>query len=140
MHIDIQAMGAAVTTALAAANDGPAVGDTVITWMAQEPVTYGGPDAHGSSFVMVIGVGKNGMTVKCPPDRAAPADTPLADAKDPRIQVVRLARSSFHGSWQLRLDVDGPAALPSTHKTKTAAVNEGQRRLAIVDWHAARSA
>lgn len=110
------------------------IGDTVIARMAENAVTYGGPDKHGSAFTMVIGRGVNSITVLCPPTSVAPADTPLADAKDPRIKVVK--RATFSGNWWLDLpDLPG-----SPHKTKKAAVNEGQRMLAIADWHAANPA
>lgn len=136
MQIDVQGLDEAVAAALAGP-PGASVGDTVIAWGATTTLTYGGPDRHGSSFTLVIGRGVNSMTVLCPPDRVAPADTPLADAKDPRITVVRLARPTWSGAkWRLDLDIDGGAASGSTHATKRDAVNEGQRRLAIADWRA----
>jgi len=44
------------------AQTGISVGDTVIAWEVDKPVTYGGPDEHGSSMVWVIGIGTGAMT------------------------------------------------------------------------------
>jgi hypothetical protein len=111
------------------------VGDTVIAWDMTTSVTYGGVDEHGSTFTIVIGRGVNSMTVLCPPDRVAPAGTPLADAKDPRLSIEKGKGPSWLGNW--RLNVPANRIGGSWHKTKRDAVAEGQRRLAIADWHTA---
>lgn len=139
MQLDIKAMGEAVDAAIAADDGAPqpaatiAVGDTVISWGWESAITYGGPDEHGSEQVFVIGVGHGGVTVKCPPERVAPADTPLADAKDPRIKIDKYKSAAWIGDWWLRL----PGVRASGHKTKRDAVATARRRLAILDWHAA---
>lgn len=135
-QLDLKALGEAVDAAMTMQpkpSTQITVGDTVIAWDADNPVTYGGPDEYGMSTVWVIGIGTGGMTVKCPPDRVAPAGTPLADPKDPRIRISKRHGPSWLGNWWLEVPGSG-----SWHKTKRAATAEGQRRLAISDWHTAR--
>jgi hypothetical protein len=138
MQLDMSALGGAVAAAIAAEAAIPAgigIGEDVIAWEVGSVVTYGGPDEHGSRFIMVIGVGKNAMTVKCPPEHVAPAGTPLADAKDPRIVVSKRQGWALAGQWLLDL----PGQRRSQHKLKKDAVEAGRRRLAILDWHAAQA-
>lgn len=118
------------------------IGTTVITMGGLDPVTYAGRDPHGGGFESTT-FRASGCTVHCDPERVAPASTPLADAKDPRITVtkgtIREARAAGHygrGSWTLHL----PGTRATWHNTKAEAVAAGRRRLAILDWHASLAA
>lgn len=113
-----------------------AIGGRVISWNYDMPVQYGGDDDGGYERLK-IGVGSGGSPVlHCAPDRVAPADTVLADKKDPRIVVDKYpARRDrvfgVAGDW--RLQIEGKP--PTWFKTKGAAIAAGQRRLAILDYH-----
>lgn len=128
MLIDLAALESAVDKTIAE------VGALVISWDNEKPVEYGGPDPHGSSLVYVIGRGQGGMTVLCPPNRVAPANTTLTHPSDPRIDVFKGKRPApfFHGDWCLSL----PGLKTTWHKTKREAMAAAVRRLAILDWHA----
>lgn len=128
--IDIGALERAVDDML----DGVAVGDDVISFELDSVATYGGPDEHGSQFVMVIGVGTGGITVKCPLGHVAPADIPITDGWDRLFVVIK--GSSVQGNWALGLT---GGFRPTWHKTKRAAVAAGRRRMAIIQWHTTRS-
>ena len=76
---------------------------------------------------------------KCDPDLVAPASVPVP-ARDARVSVVKRPRDEMPdgaaGPWRLTLG----GALPSWHCTKRDGRTAGLRRVAIVDWHAARAA
>jgi len=139
MQLDMAALGVAVDAAMTPADpdtpsSGIEVGALVLSWDLERPVEYGGVDEHAATsngLVYVVGRGKGGMTVLCQPEMVAPANTTLAHPKDPRIQVDKTA-PSFHGTWRMGL----PGRRATWHKTRREAVAAGQRRLAIIDWHA----
>lgn len=135
IDIDMTALADAVDDAVTAAGSRPAVGDTVIFWNLSFPVTYAGPDPHGSE---VLSDGVRGSRIYCEPERVAPADAPLPDKSDPRLQIRKSKRPFTYlpGDWCLSL----PKGRTSWHKTKRDATEAGLRRLAIVDWHAAQNA
>ncbi|MEU4749432.1 hypothetical protein AB0F93_00450 [Micromonospora tulbaghiae] len=145
-ELDVEGTLAAINALIAAATPVepprwrlPQPGDMVIAWNDDGPVEYGGPDPHSatsSGYVMVMGVGKGGMKVLCQPWKVAPAGTALADPKDPRIAVEKRRRPMTYlpGDWMLAM----PDGKVSWFKTKREAVAAARRRLAIIDYHAAR--
>jgi hypothetical protein len=117
-----------------------AIGQLVITWDDDEPREYGGPSDHpGLTEVSFSLTDRRIPVVKCDPQRAAPADTPIP-ARDARVTVEQRHRSErpygAPGNWRLTL----PGQLPSWHKTKRDGTAAGLRRVAIMDWHARHSA
>lgn len=137
MEIDMDAVAAAVSAAVVSEQPErwtPQVGEKVIHWGWEATLPWGGPGEHGGEQ-LVIGAT---TSVLCSPDRCAPADTPLADPKDPRL-VVRKGKKPgawLAGDWVLEL----PGRTATWHKTKRNATAAGRRRLAILDFHAARAA
>jgi hypothetical protein len=115
-----------------------AIGDLVISWYDDEPVTYGGP-ADRSSFTTLSFefLSKSAPVRKCDPDQVAPAGIPVAE-KDARVSVVKCPRAEMPygaaGPWKLTLP---GATRPSWHRTKRDGTVTGLRRMAILDWHAA---
>jgi hypothetical protein len=119
------------------------VGDPVIGWGwgVDQPLVWGGVGDSVPGFESTsISFGAKPSTQYCEVTRVAPADTPLADAKDPRIRVhhdkghkTRNRAYWLPGDWCLEL----PDTVPSWFKTKKDAVEAAVRRLAILDWHVA---
>lgn len=117
-----------------------AEGDLVITWYDYEPVKYGGPGDGGPFTTLSFGLLDGSTPVRtCDPDRVAPADTPIPP-QDSRVSVVKRPRSEMPhgepGNWQLIL----PGQHPTWYRTKRDGTTAGLRRVAILDWHAARTA
>jgi hypothetical protein len=117
-----------------------AIGQLVITWDDDKPRQYGGPSDHPGFTEVSFGLfdGRT-PTIKCDPERVAPADTPIP-ARDARVIVEQRDRSErpygAAGNWRLTL----PGQLPSWHKTKRDGTAAGLRRVAILDWHASQAA
>ena len=118
--------------------DGVAAGDLVISWDDTEPVTYGGPSEHTLTTLILDLTGKAGKIRKCDPGKAAPASVTIP-AKDPRLSVEKRPSAEkpygAQGNWKLTL----PGQQPTWHSTKRDAAAAGLRRVAILDWHAART-
>ncbi len=116
-----------------------AAGDLVITWYDDEPVEYGG-DEDGQFSTLTFRLLDGGPPVrKCAPHQVAPASVPIPD-RDPRVAVAKRSRAEMPygaaGFWLLTL----PGQQPAWHRTKTEGTAAGLRQLAILDWHAARTA
>jgi hypothetical protein len=132
---------AAEQSAAAAVPALPQVGDTVITRFDKKPVTWDGPSDSGwTSLSFGIGSGEAPKR-KCSVEDVAPADTPLADAKDPRI-VVEKANARAYGVYDTKPQayrVTLPNGNHAWESLKRDAVETARRAFAIADWHAARS-
>lgn len=117
-----------------------AIGDRVISWYDDEPVQYGGPEEGPFTTLSFEMLSKSAPVRKCDPEQVAPADVPIR-AQDARANVVKRPRAEMPygaaGVWTLTLP---GVARPSWHRTKRDATTAGLRRLAILDWHAARAA
>jgi len=116
-----------------------AVDDVVITWYDDDPVRYGG-DSDGAFTELSFGLCSGRLPVrKCAPDRVAPASVTIPGS-DPRVEVAKLRPAEVppgaEGPWRLTL----PGQRPSWHRLKRDGTAAGLRRLAILDWHAARAA
>jgi len=117
-------------------------GDPIIGWSYAGDIVWGGPGDRDPRFESYQ-ISFNGpSTLSCPVTRVAPAGTPLADTKDPRIEIVhhkgyrtRNAAYWLKGDWHLTLTDIGAGA--GWFKTKKDALAAAVRHLAIVDWHAA---
>jgi hypothetical protein len=122
-------------------NTTPQPGDQVIAWYHAEPVTYGGPDerAPHTSYTRTkfdLRDSTSTTTAFSPVERVAPADTPLADPKDPRMSISKYTSKPVGaaGPWSLTLNHPGITDdAPTFHKTKRDAVISGRVRLAILD-------
>jgi hypothetical protein len=119
--------------------DAVAIGDLVISWYDDEPVTYGGPGDRPFTTLSFEFLGKSALVRKCDPEQVAPADMPIP-AKDARVSVVKCPRAEMPygeaGPWKLTLS---GVMHPSWHRTRRDGTATGLRRLAILDWHAART-
>ena len=123
------------TTATRPLTENDLIDQLVIAWSWDEPITYHGP-MDGREGVII------GATTRVygPFHTVAPADTPLADPKDARIEVTKTQRGYYpthRGPW--RLVMAGYEGRGGFHKTKRDAVAAGRRRLAILDWHTANA-
>ena len=121
------------TTATRPLTENDLIDQLVIAWSWDEPITYHGPKDGGEGVII-------GATTRVygPFHTVAPADTPLADPKDSRIEVTKTAKGyypTWKGPW--RLTIDGRNG--GFHKTKRDALADGARRLAILDWHTANA-
>lgn len=134
MSIDVRETAQTIDTATQPGGWQPTVGEQVIAWNYTGPMVYGGRHDDPRFERMIIG--RSGHRLLCEPDRVAPVDAPLPDAKDPRIQVSKGKKPHpwLSGNWCMAL----PKQTETWHKTKRDAVADGQRRLAIVDWHASQ--
>ena len=137
-HAAIASSAASEPVQPAYPTDAVAVGDLVISWYDDEPVTYGGPGDRSFTTLSFEFCGRSAPVRKCDPEQVAPADIPIP-ATDARVNVVKRPRAEMPygepGPWKLTL----PAAKhPSWHRTKRDGTATGLRRLAILDWHAAR--
>src|SRR3954451_4035716 len=117
-----------------------AVSEKALTWFDSEPIIYGGPSDKAGWSSLIVG---RRVERQCDADRIAPADTPVP-AKDPRVEVTkrttREARAANYygrGSWSYTIP---GYAWTMRADTKRAALADGARRLAILDWHAAQAA
>jgi hypothetical protein len=122
--------------------EGPvAKGDLVINWYDANLVAYGGEPDDSRFTELSFGLFQGGRPVlKCPPDRVAPAGTPIPD-RDDRVSVTKRTRAEMPygepGIWYLSLP---GVEHGSWHRTKRDATATGLRQVAILDWHAARAA
>jgi hypothetical protein len=103
---------------------------------------YGGPDEHGDGWASIrVTIGQPfTSTLRCDPDRVAPADAVQPNPADPRYRVEKLPRKRHvydAGPWLAHIDgITDPACAPA-FKTKRDAVAYATKRLAIADYHAA---
>lgn len=116
-----------------------AIGEMVIAWNHDRPMQYGGPGDGPYEEVSFGLADKSAPVLKCDFRHVAPAGTPIP-AQDARVTVSQRPRGErpehAEGLWRLTLP---GVPWPSWHRTKRAATAAGLRRLAIIDWHAARS-
>jgi hypothetical protein len=118
---------------------GIAPGDLVITFYDDKPMLYGGNEDGPFTTLSFKALGGGTPERKCDPGQVAPASTPIP-AADPRVSVAKRRRDEAPQPgyiWALSLP---GAERPTWHKTKRHAVATSLRRLAILDWHAARAA
>ena len=119
------------------------VGDRVINWYDDAIVTYGGPSHDDTFTTLTFGMlGGKAPTLACDVERVAPADTAIPAADD-RLAIQKRPRSTMPygmaGPWLLETPLDEAGRVfRSWHRTKRDATAMGLRRLAILDWHAAR--
>jgi hypothetical protein len=119
-----------------------AIGTEVITADHTGTYFYGGPHEHGDGWTSIrVTIGQPGTpTLRCDPDRCAPADAVKLNPADPRYQIEKLPRRRHvndAGSWLAHVDgITSPASAPA-FKTKRDAVAYSTKRLAIADYHAA---
>lgn len=114
-------------------------GDLVITFYDDEPVVYGGNTERGGSILTARLLSGETPERTCDPGHVAPAGTPIP-ASDPRVSVAKRPRAEAPQPgyiWALTLP---GLSRPTWHKTKRDATSTGLRKLAILDWHAARAA
>lgn len=144
LNLDLEQLEQAAEAAAAPHVPPVAVGDPVITWSLDGTAVYGGPSDDPIWETVEYGAIDGRMTPRifCAAGDVAPAGTPLADPKDPRVDVRRSKRPFTYlpGDWYLSVPDGKGGSRGSWHKTKKAAVGDAVRRLAIVDWHTARSA
>lgn len=120
--------------------DATAIGELVICWDHDRPMQYGGPSDGPWDTVSIEALSKTAPVIRCDFRHVAPADTPIP-AQDTRVTVVKRPRDEMPygaaGPWKLTLP---GVTRPSWHRTKREGTAAGLRQLAILGWHAARSA
>jgi hypothetical protein len=118
--------------------DADLIGTEVILTSSEGTFMYGGLGERGDAISIKFSLRGMPNIVTCDVSCVAPADTPV-DLKDPRINVVKLAkkRGYYDAGFWLPGITYLPDWSPRTTRTKTEATAYCARRVAIDDFHRA---
>jgi hypothetical protein len=120
--------------------DADLIGTEVILTSSEGTFMYGGLGERGDAISIKFSLRGMPNIVTCDVSCVAPADTPV-DLKDPRINVVKLAkkRGYYDAGFWLPGITYLPDWSPRTTRTKTEATAYCARRVAIDDFHRGRA-